>query len=67
MRTLVIRGLYVQVDAYKNDPVAEARGVLAAINGYIVKLSGDPLLDFDLGGSADLQAEYTGTDEEEEV
>ncbi len=68
MRILVVHSLNLRVDARKNDPVAEARAVVAAINEAIAKLPGDPCLDFDLQGSADIDASYeAGEGDKEDV
>lgn len=57
-RELVIKGLVLRVDAFGVDPVREAQEVVGAVNLAIDRLNGSPLLDFDVGYSADIQAEY---------
>ncbi len=64
MRELMIRNLYIRVDAYGTDPIEEAKEVVKHINTLALKLSGDPVLDWDLGSSLDIEAEYVEDGEE---
>lgn len=57
-RTLVVRNLSLRVDAFGNDPKKEAIDVVRSINDLIVKLGGDPVLDFDAPSNEEIAAEY---------
>ena len=58
MRELHIHNLVLKLDGYGDDAVEEARQAVAAINVEIQRFNSSPLLDFDLRGSADIEAEY---------
>ncbi len=64
MRVLTIRNLYIRVDAQGTDPIEEAKDVVKHINMLAEKLSGDPVLDWDIGSSLDVEAEYVEDGEE---
>ena len=64
MRVLTIRNLYIRVDAQGTDPIEEAKDVVKRINMLAAKMSGDPVLDWDIGSSLDVEAEYVEDGEE---
>ena len=58
MKQLTVRNLKLAVDGYGEDPVKEAREVLEAVNDALDRLEGCPVLEFDLKGTADIEAYY---------
>ena len=63
MKVLVVRSLCLLVDAFGDDHIAEARKAVTAVNRALENSKGAPVIDFDLPGSADIEASYEEAEE----
>ena len=61
MRQLNIHNLRVSIDAFGNEPLAEAHRVIALLNEVLADVHGEPQLIFE----TTVRADYEGSDDDE--